>query len=320
MSDTSLISIIIPVYNVSEYLGECLDSVIAQSYPDIEILLVDDGSTDDSGLICDEYASRDSRIKVLHRKNGGPSVARNAALDVSKGEYVTFVDADDVIHEDYIATLYRNLCDAEADISSVGLATSENAVVSGSNKTSEPDVYTAHEAMELILYQNVLDNAVSGKLYRSFLWENVRFRSGIYYEDLEIFCHVYGKATRVVHMDVPMYYYRQHRVSRMGNFVLKRADVLDVTDDIERRVTQDFPGLLPAARDRRFSANMNILWLMSTTGISDGAIVARCWKNIKALRLSSLLNPKVRLKNKIGALTSFGGLWLLRNVFKLFKA
>lgn len=106
----------------------------------------------------------------------------------------------------------------------------------------------------------------------------------------------------------------------MGNFVLGRADVLNVTDEILEYVSKEYPSLTAAARDRKFSANMNILWLMSTTGISDDATVLRCWRNIRELRMSSLLNPKVRMKNKIGALTSFGGLWLLRNVFRLFKA
>ncbi|MBQ9077301.1 MAG: glycosyltransferase family 2 protein [Muribaculaceae bacterium] len=320
MGVSRLISIVIPVYNAGGYLAVCLDSVMAQTYSDIEVIVVDDGSTDNSGRICDEYASRDSRVKVLHRSNGGPSVARNAALDEISGGYVTFVDADDKIHPRYIETLYRNMDDYGADISSVGLTTSDGSMISGMCKRNVCHVYSSGEAMELILFQRILDNAVSGKLYRKSLWDDVRFRDGIYYEDLEVFYHVYRNAGRVVHMDVPMYYYRQHKVSRMGNFVLGRADVLNVTDEILEYVSKEYPSLTAAARDRKFSANMNILWLMSTTGISDDATVLRCWRNIRELRMSSLLNPKVRMKNKIGALTSFGGLWLLRNVFRLFKA
>lgn len=320
MSDSRLISIVIPVYNVSEYVRECLDSVIAQTYTDIEIILVDDGSTDDSGRICDEYASRDSRIKVLHRRNGGPSVARNAALDICRGEYVTFIDADDVVSPQYIEILYKNLKKYGADISTV--------TYSRFCQMSElPEVYTDEKrycfngvgALEHVLYQNMLDSGTWGKMYDISLFNGKRFIETIWYEDLAIISEIYPNAKIVVHQDCPVYYYRKSNTSIMNRFVLKRADVLDVTDEIERRVSRDFPELLPAARDRRFSANMNILWLMSATGISDDTIVARCWKNIKELRMSSLLNPKVRMKNKIGALTSYGGLWLLRNVFKLFN-
>lgn len=321
MNDTSLISIIIPVYNVPEYIGECLDSVTAQSYHDIEILLVDDGSTDGSGRICDEYASRDSRIKVLHRRNGGPSVARNAALDECRGEYVTFIDADDVVSPQYIEILYNNLKKHNADISTVTYSRFCKVPKPPEGNTGGKMYrFNGIGALEHVLYQNILDSGTWGKMYDISLFKGKRFIETIWYEDLAIISEIYPNANVVVHQDCPVYHYRKSDTSIMNRFSLKRADVLDVTDEIERRVARDFPELLSAARDRRFSANMNILWLMSTTGISDGAIVDRCWKNIKELRFSSLFNPKVRLKNKVGALTSLGGLWLLRSVFKLFKA
>ena len=117
MENNSLISIIIPVYNVEKHLKKCVDSVLVQSYNNIEVILIDDGSTDKSGNICDKLALSDSRIVVKHKKNGGLSSARNMGIDEAKGEYITFIDSDDVISEDYIEYLYKNLIDNDSDIS-----------------------------------------------------------------------------------------------------------------------------------------------------------------------------------------------------------
>ena len=108
------VSVIIPVYNAEQYLRKCLDSVLAQTYQDFEIICIDDGSTDNSGAICDEYAKKDSRIRVLHKENGGVSSARNAGLNIAEGGYITFIDSDDYVDTDYIQTLYENLEDADA--------------------------------------------------------------------------------------------------------------------------------------------------------------------------------------------------------------
>lgn len=102
-----LISVIVPCYNVEEYLPKCIESILNQTYRNLEILLVDDGSPDNCGRICDEYAAKDSRIRIIHKKNGGLSDARNAALDVMTGEYVTFIDSDDYVSDDYVEYLYK---------------------------------------------------------------------------------------------------------------------------------------------------------------------------------------------------------------------
>ena len=108
------VSVIIPVYNAEQYLKRCLDSVLAQTYQDFEIICIDDGSTDNSGAICDEYAKKDSRIRILRKENGGVSSARNAGLNIAEGEYITFIDSDDYVDTDYMQTLYENLEGADA--------------------------------------------------------------------------------------------------------------------------------------------------------------------------------------------------------------
>ncbi|MBR6489706.1 MAG: glycosyltransferase family 2 protein, partial [Muribaculaceae bacterium] len=111
-----MVSVIIPVYNVQEYLARCIDSVLCQSHKELEVILVDDGSTDHSGAMCDDYASRDGRIKVIHKSNGGLSDARNAGLDVMTGDYVTFIDADDYVHPYFVELLLRGLHESGSQI------------------------------------------------------------------------------------------------------------------------------------------------------------------------------------------------------------
>ena len=119
--NNKLISVIVPVYNVEHYLNRCVDSILAQTYSDLEILLVDDGSTDSSGAICDAYARQDARVQVIHKKNGGLSDARNCGIEHAKGRYFCFVDSDDGIAPQMIEVLYRNLLNAGADVSAVAL-------------------------------------------------------------------------------------------------------------------------------------------------------------------------------------------------------
>ena len=310
------ITIIVPVYNVEQYLDECVGSIVNQSYRNLEIILVDDGSTDSSSDMCDRWADNDSRIRTIHQSNSGPSAARNNAVNICTGQYITFIDSDDVIAPQYIKTLLTNMVNADADISSLSLNLS---ATQHSAPAGKPVTMTAIEAVEGILHQRKLDNAVAGKLYKRCLWDSVRFRTGIYYEDLEVFYHLYLQAQLVVHQDTPLYFYRQHTSSRMGSFNLKRADVLNVVDEIEQYMEQHHPVLLNAARDRKFSANMNILWLMTSTGITSPQVADRCWTNIKALRWDSLTARNVRLKNRLGALVATLGRRALIFTFGIFK-
>ncbi len=115
------ISIIVPVYKVEPYLRKCVDSILAQTFTDFEVILVDDGSPDNSGKICDEYASKDSRVRVIHKENGGLSSARNAGIDVARGKYLGFVDSDDYIEKDMYELLYDNIVKEQADLSICGI-------------------------------------------------------------------------------------------------------------------------------------------------------------------------------------------------------
>lgn len=322
MNRQPLISVIVPVYNVEKYVGKCVDSILNQSYKNLDIILVDDGSTDRSGEICDDYAHHNANIRVIHQSNGGLSAARNAGLDVMTGEYVTFVDSDDMIHRECITTLYRYIETERAEISTISaIDIEDDDVCPTTAPRGELKVfYSGVEAVESMLFQQrFIDNSAWGKLYKASFFETHRFPVGILYEDLATIPYVCLEAKCIATSATPLYFYRKRETSILGSFSLKRSDVLDVVDDLVKFMGQHHKELIDAACSRKFSANMNILWLMSATGIKDDAIVARCWENIKQLRKMTLINPRVRMKNKLGALTSIFGFDFLMIVLKRFK-
>ena len=176
-----LVSIIVPVYNVKPYLNRCVDSLLGQSYQNMELLLVDDGSTDGSETLCDEYAAQDARVRVLHKKNGGLSDARNAGVDAAKGEYLSFVDGDDWVSPYYIENLYRALEQAGADFS----ASCFEEVFEGQPVQSVPterleafEILSREECLRRILYQEGMEVTTPTKLYKRALFEGVRYPVG----------------------------------------------------------------------------------------------------------------------------------------------
>ncbi len=316
-----LISVIVPVYNVERYLSACIDSIINQSYDALEIIVVDDGSTDNSGEICRRYADSDKRVFLKKQKNGGLSAARNAGLELASGEFIAFVDSDDILHNRCIDTLYALISEHNADIASVEfLPFFDRKIPQISNlANADTHVLNSDDAIEKILYQNILNNSAWGKLFRKELFRTIRFPEGKIYEDLASCYKLIEQSKKVVHKRIPLYFYRLRSESITGNFSLRRTDVLDITDEIVEYMYTSHPTLLPAARDRKFAANMNILWLMTRSNIYSLEVEKRCWRNIKMLRTEILLNPKSRLKNRVGALTSLLGLSFLKFMFNLKK-
>lgn len=326
-SVSELISIIIPVYGVEKYLRQCVESVLAQTYPVWELILVDDGSPDRSGAICDEYAAKDSRVRVIHRENGGMSAARNSGLDVAKGDYVNFIDSDDVVAEDYLQVLYDliKMTGAEvacADYRNVDDNAASNFICNPGSKKDKIEtgfqLLDGREFTGMMLYQksSICNNSVCDKLFRREIFNKLRFKVGIGYEDLEICCRLFPKIGKIAASARILYYYRQHSGSYTHVFTPRRADVLDVTDSMTRYFSS--PKLLKAARSRRLSAHFNILGLLAADEAADTEWKAdcgqRCWSVIKEERMGCLFDPEVRLKNKLGILVSLLG----KSAYKLF--
>ncbi len=205
-----LVSIIVPVYNVQEYLAECLDSICKQSYERIEIILVDDGSVDDGGEICDRYAQSDSRIRVIHKENEGLSEARNTGMKLASGEYLMFVDSDDVIAENLTEHLYKICKDAQAQIAMCGF------IYYNKKKQNKLDVSDCilmerSEAVRELCRDRKIKNYAWGKLYHRKLFEGVLFPTGQMFEDINTIYKVFLRSSRVVYTDMKGYYYRRRR-------------------------------------------------------------------------------------------------------------
>lgn len=306
-----MVSIIVPVYNREQYLCECVDSVLAQTFSDWELIIVDDGSTDSSGSIADRYAASDTRIRVYHVENGGLSSARNIGMDKSEGDFLSFVDADDAIHPQALQIMTEALDKERADMFVAGMH--RGAHVSFSPiKSYETECLTPEGALESSLYQDgkLLHSAWS-KLYRTATLKQQRFTKGIFYEDLDFFYRACGECKRIAVSQCDLYFYRDTPDSITNVWSDKRLDVLDVVDRIEDYIAGNLPALLPAARDRKLSANFNMFILAGANGRYD--VADRCWKVIREYRFGSLTDSRVRLKNKAGILLSYLG----RRVFTL---
>lgn len=310
----ALVSVIIPVYKVEKYLRQCVDSVLAQTYHNLEIILIDDGSPDSSGDICEEYAGRDSRIRVIHQENGGLSKARNTGLSNAHGEYITFIDSDDFVDPRYVETLLKMTTENDASISCIDFKYfRDNDITTPDRRTHYIHISDNSEYLEGILYQAIGNTAAWGRLYKNSVFETERFTEGILYEDLDLIYRLLLSKGKVVWSDAKLYYYRKNPQSILHSFSIKRSDVLDVTDRMADFMAANCRQLLRAARSRRLSAHFNIYCLMAANGFKDDKLEKRCIDVIKEERRSFLTDPKIRFKNRLGILITYiGGFRLLR--------
>ena len=216
-----MISVIVPVYNVADYLHKCLDSILCQSYNNLEIILVNDGSTDDSSSICRECKDRDNRVILIEKENGGLSSARNAGLAVAKGEYVGFIDSDDWISPCMFQELIQEIKHQEADVSICGYNIAHR---SGRIKQVylNAGVYQSTEVLIDLLSGRLKDYACN-KLYRRALFQGIEYPEGKTFEDISTTHKVLGKAQRIVIINKALYYYRQRKESITQSISLNNA-------------------------------------------------------------------------------------------------
>lgn len=216
------LSVIVPVYNAEKYINKCLDTILSQTFKDFELILVDDGSPDKCGDICEKYAKLDNRIKVFHKKNGGVSSARNLGLSEARGEYIAFIDPDDYIDsnmfEDTIEYLQNNdgdivcfeVCEVKGSRNKIGYHFDSDKIMTGS------------EALNFIL-ADVIDNSPCNKIYKKTVWNHVRFPNGRRYEDVATIYRTFVQANKIVYLKKALYYYIKHDGSATAvNFDFQR--------------------------------------------------------------------------------------------------
>jgi len=215
------LSIIVPVYKVELYLRRCIDSILEQTFTDFELILVDDGSPDNCPTICDEYAKIDSRIIVIHKENEGLSAARNAGLDIAKGEYIGFVDSDDFVHSTMYETLYQTATDYEVDIVQcefMRVYENDTEIISELSGTHHISLYDSSELLHDFFPNHVwrLLGYVWRRIYKRGLFDSIRFPVGRYFEDTSITLSLLEASTSIALIDIPLYYYyiRQNSITQ----------------------------------------------------------------------------------------------------------
>lgn len=307
-----MISVIVPVYNGGKWLGEALESLKGQTYGDFEAIIVDDGSTDNSAAIAKNICDRDSRFRLITQSNAGVSAARNHGMDLASGEWIAFMDADDIIPPDALEVMIRHAQKSGAGIVAGGYV---RGIPSKLPTGMGHSTTVASETAILIgLYQKKILNNPWGMLFKASVFKEekpLRFRK-CRYEDLDLFYQAFERVENVCILDRIVYFYRDTPGSFINTWSEARFDVLDVTDRMAQHFTDYSPALLRAANDRRFSAHFNILVEMMRHGIDNPEQRERCIKVIKEQRLKELADLNVRIKNKLGALASYLGMPIIK--------
>lgn len=229
------ISVIVPIYKVEKYIIKCIESIINQDYRNLEIILVDDGSPDKCGEICDDYAKKDKRIKVIHKENGGLSDARNVGIELATSNYIGFVDSDDYIERDMYKVLYENLKRYEADISICRYREVNEDSKYQPNDIMENNVeifdQTEKKIRQLLLGEKITDHAMN-KLYKKELFNNIKFRKSYKFEDIDIMYKLFEKSNKVVLTNYIGYNYLQRTGSIVNTMDDKSTlDLLEVVRD-----------------------------------------------------------------------------------------
>lgn len=230
------ISIIVPVYQVEKYIRQCIESILAQTFTDFELILVDDGSKDNSGKICDEYAAKDKRIRVIHKENGGLSDARNNGLDKAVGKYFMFVDSDDYIAPKMAECLYNNILKEDADIA---ICNYRYVFENGEKDFSTENKAEVLDGAEIFYNRKNERNygfwtVAWNKLYKAEAFKNKRFRFGKYHEDEFWANDIYSSDIKAATVSESLYYYRQRDNSIMGNRNIKKC--FDLIEAFQERI------------------------------------------------------------------------------------
>lgn len=306
-----VITVVVPVFKVEQYLTFCVQSIIAQTFSDWELILVDDGSPDRCGEMCDAFAERDKRVRVIHKANGGLADARNAGTAAARGEYITYIDSDDWVARQLLERLLECAQKKQADVvicNRVKVASEQQVFSHG----SEPvQVFSGPEAMEEMLYQTSFDTNAWGKLFRLELAQQFPYPKGRLYEDLFTIYKLLFFSKKVVYLPQMLYAYRINENSIMNRkFDVQNLDELDAADEIERFVEENCPEYLPAAKARKFSSYSQVLRWMRAVSPADSQmeqIRERIWTYLKEYRVGMVMDRRARMKNRIAALCTLGG-------------
>lgn len=240
----SLISVIIPVYNVEQWLDECIESVVNQSYTNLEIILIDDGSPDNCPKMCEQWAQRDERIHVIHKKNGGLSDARNAGLDICTGDYISFVDSDDHIHKDMYQIMLQDMLETGSDIVRCSKYFQKDTEEIEDQYIDSARYYNQKQMLDCYFYHK--DNFCGGiwdKLFKAEIFKNLRFPVGINSEDYYVYATIYNTVDKLYYNNIPLYYYRirENSICSAKDINNHSFDKIKVADIVKQFIDKNYP-------------------------------------------------------------------------------
>ena len=299
----SKVSIIVPVYKVEQYLDRCVKSLINQTYTDIEIILVDDGSPDACPKMCDDWAKKDARIRVEHKQNGGLSDARNAGIDVATGEYLTFIDSDDYVKQTYTEYLMSLFSHSKC----AKVTACNHYIVRGDKQSKNAEfegvaVFDRKTAFENVLYHDRVDVSACMKLYHRSVFETLRYPVGKQYEDTYLFGEILNMTDEFVYGGTPQYYYIQRDESIVnGAFKPYRLEYIEAA---ERLVdfAKAYPDLTDGCIRRLSHARLSVFRYMENCDKEYYELRKKLRRQILATSAVVLANPRTPKRDKVALL------------------
>lgn len=311
MEEQILVSIIVPVYNIEKYLKRCVDSLIRQTYKNLEIILVDDGSTDSSGFICNACENMDDRVKVIHKINGGLSDARNVGIKAARGEYITCIDGDDFVSPVFLENLWTAVKESGCEIAtSWFIDFYEGDKIPEAKKVNIKDIQVLDKQgfYAKLLYQDGVEISAWGKLYKADLFRGVEYPVGKLYEDIPTTYLLVEKTKKIAVIPNVDYFYFQRRTSiAKAAFSLRKMDAIRHMDSFRIFITENYPILKKAAECRYLSTVCNILFQIESNDEKYEKEKKILWEEVKKYRKCVLFDSSARKKARIAALISYGG-------------
>lgn len=315
-----LISVIVPVYKVEKYLNKCIESIVNQTYKNLEIILVDDGSPDECGKICDNYAQKDMRIKVIHKENGGLSDARNAGINISNGKYISFIDSDDYIDLEYLELLYKTIKKDKSDMAiSSHKVIYENGTIL-EKATKEESILEPKEVLKRILYDDGIDLSAWAKLYKIELFEEIRYPKGRLFEDAATTYKLVDKCKKISIISKSTYNYiiRGNSITNV-NFSEKKMDLIISTEEMCNYIKKKYPDLEEAANRRLMYAYLSTLTQLIKSNKRNKSVEKRLYGYIKQNSKMILKDKNVPRRDKVAIISIKFGLGFYKIIWKIYE-
>lgn len=266
----ALISVIVPIYNVEKYLKQCIESIINQTYKNIEILLIDDGSTDNCGKICDEYEKKYNKIKVFHKENGGLSDARNYGIERANGDYITFIDSDDNVTDDYVEYLYNLICKYDAKMSIASYSVVSHEKVIDLSKGFKEELLTTEEALRRMLSEKGFTVSSASKMFKKEILDDIRFPYGKLCEDNGTIYKAIMKCDKIPYGNKSIYnYYKRENSIMTSKFNKGRLDLLEMVDNMSSDIIAVYPDLKDTVEKKQITSRFSILRQMLVEKLNE---------------------------------------------------